>query len=203
MVRTRSRDGSIVRRGQPRRGASTSRHGQLPIDLRLIPYFGLSTWSNGGSPHGTSHSLSPSSSIPSLSPHSSTPSLSPHSSTPFSTILSSSPHTYIPSSLHPPGTSPPYFTPQPLSYADTTHHIIQLAPPCLFWLVIKVGLHHSTPTQIPLCNPLLFLLYILLSLLLYSTPLLRLDTPPHHSPIRAAHPSSLRLVHSSLHTGHP
>jgi len=42
MVRTRGKDGSIVRHGQPRRGASTSRDGQLAIDLGHIPYFGLS-----------------------------------------------------------------------------------------------------------------------------------------------------------------
>jgi len=33
MVRTRGRDGSMVRRGQLRRGVSTWMHGQLAIDL--------------------------------------------------------------------------------------------------------------------------------------------------------------------------
>jgi len=51
MVRTRGRDDSIVRRGQPRRGASTSCHGQLAINHGCIPYSRLSTWSNGGNPH--------------------------------------------------------------------------------------------------------------------------------------------------------
>jgi len=99
MVKTRGRDGSIVNRGQPRGGVSTSRHGQLAIDLERIPYSELSTDSDGGRPHGTSHSSSSSKSISSQSPHSSTPS----SSTP-----SSNPHTYVQSSLHP-NTSPPYF----------------------------------------------------------------------------------------------
>ncbi|KAK8470354.1 hypothetical protein PHAVU_004G119050 [Phaseolus vulgaris] len=40
MVRTRGRDGRIVRRGQPRRGVSTSMHGELAIDLGNLPYSG-------------------------------------------------------------------------------------------------------------------------------------------------------------------
>ena len=46
MVRTRGRDGSIVRRDQPRRGVPTSLHGELAINLGRIPYSGLSPLSN-------------------------------------------------------------------------------------------------------------------------------------------------------------
>jgi len=54
MVRTRDKDGSIIRRGQPSCRVPTSLHGELTTDLGRIPYFGLSPPSNG-SPHG-SHS---------------------------------------------------------------------------------------------------------------------------------------------------
>jgi len=96
-----------------------------------------------------------------------------------------------------PSTSPPYFSPQPLSYAGTAHQgchtYYPASPSSSVSTVIKVGLHHSTPPQLPLCSQLLLFLYTLLSLLLYNTPLIRLypSLPP------------LRAVHSSLHTGHP
>jgi len=184
MVRTRGKEGSIVKRGQPRRRASTSRHGQLAIDLRRILYSGLSTWSNGGSPHSTSHSSSPSSSIPYLSPHSSTLSLSPHSSTPSLATLSSNPHTYIPSSLRPPDTSPPYFTPQPLSYAGTAHQGCHTYYPASPSLSILAG-HQSWTTPLHLT----------------TTPFMQSTHPPfvhsiippfvQHTPPSFGHPTAL------------
>ena len=62
-VRTRRRDSSIMRRSQPRCGVPTFMHGQLVIDLRSIPYSGLSTGSHGGSSHASSHSCTSCSSI--------------------------------------------------------------------------------------------------------------------------------------------
>ena len=73
MVWTRGRDGMIVRRGQPRRGVSTSMHGELAIDLGNLPYSGILPSSDPGTPYISSHSStpssSPSSSIPSSSGH--------------------------------------------------------------------------------------------------------------------------------------
>ena len=62
MVRTRVRDGRIVRRGQPRRGVSISMQDELAIDLGNIPYFGIIPPSDPGSPYISSHSSTPSSS---------------------------------------------------------------------------------------------------------------------------------------------
>ena len=71
MVRTRGRDGRIVRRGQPRRGVSTSMHGELAIDLGNLPYSGILPSSDPGSPYISSHSSTPSSSPSSSIPSSS------------------------------------------------------------------------------------------------------------------------------------
>jgi len=57
VIRTGGRDGSIVRCGQPRRGVPTSMHGQLAINLGIIPYSDLSPMSNARSPHISSHAL--------------------------------------------------------------------------------------------------------------------------------------------------
>ena len=97
MVRTRG-SGRIVRRGQPRRGVSTSMHGELAIDLGNIPYSGILPSSDPGSPYISSHSSTPSS-----SPSSSIPSSSGHGefwhACPHPTI--SSHHTHVSSSSHP------------------------------------------------------------------------------------------------------
>jgi len=57
MVRTRGRDGSIVKRGKPRHGVVRSMHGQLVVDLGSIPYSDLSTGFHDGSPHALSSLL--------------------------------------------------------------------------------------------------------------------------------------------------
>ena len=180
MVKTRGRDGSIVRHGHPGRGVSISRHGQLAIDIRCISYFGLSAESDGGSPHDTLHFSSLSSSIPSLSPYLSTPS---------SLTPSSKPHTvfhlhFILPTLH-----------HHISLLSLCHTLVQLtrgglhqcimlmiqsAPPPLFLLVIIVGVHHSSPPQLPLCSQLLLLLYITLLIYLYRLSLLPSCSPPLH-----------------------
>ena len=129
MVRSRGRDGSIIRRGQPRRR-------DLAIDLGRIPFSGLSP-SSDGSPHG-SHSSTPSSSYPSSSTHSSNPSSSIPSSSHHAFTLSRPPstlsayHPYVPSPPHPPVSDPliptlsPYVPAHPVSYTDIAHHIAAL-----------------------------------------------------------------------------
>ena len=139
MVSTRGRDGSIVRRGQPKHGVLTSLHGVLAIDLGRIPYFRLSPLSDG-SPHD-SHSSTPSSSFPSSSTHSSNLSSSILSSShhaftfspPPSTLLAY--HPYVPSPSHPSVSDPfihtlsPYVPAHPISYAGIAHHIAALLGP--------------------------------------------------------------------------
>ena len=117
MVRTRGRDGGIVRRGQPRRGVSTSMHGELAIDLGNIPFSGILP-SDPSSPYISSHSSTPSS-----SPSSSIPSSSGHGefrhAYPHPTI--SPQHTHISSSSHPLSIPVP---PGPSSSAPTYHQSV-------------------------------------------------------------------------------
>lgn len=133
MVRIRDKDGSIVRRGQPRRRVPTSMHGQLIIDQGHMPYYDLSIGSDGRSLHAFSHSSTMSSSIP-LSytpfsiPPSSIPSSSNHQRFRFSYRLSTlSPyHIYVSLSPQPTITDQlpyPFVLPtQPLSYVGTIHN---------------------------------------------------------------------------------
>jgi len=153
MVRTRGRDGSIIRCGGPYR---------------------------------TSHSSSPSSSMPSLSPFIYPIFVLAFIYSILIDFVIQPPNIYF-IFTSPPDTSPPYFAAQPLSYAGTPHQglpdqciilMIQSTTPPLFLLVITVRVHHSTLPQLPLCNPLLLLLYKPLLLLLYNTPLLRLYRLP-------------------------
>jgi len=134
MVRTRGRDSSIVRHGQPRCGVPTSLHGEHAIDLGRIPYSGLSPPFDG-SPHG-SHSSFPSFSTYSSSPSSSTLSSFHHTfrfTHPPSTL--SPYHSYISSPPHPPisdplmRTSSPYIATHPVSYASIAHHTTTLPDP--------------------------------------------------------------------------
>jgi len=124
MVRTRRRDGcSIVRCGQPKRGVSTSMHGQLDIDVGTIPYYGILPAFDAGSPH--------------LSSHSSTSSSSSSCST-----FSSSDHGQFGTLIH---------TPLYHLITHIFHHLHTLlvfhyhqVHHSLFRLTITVFLHHST-----------------------------------------------------------
>ena len=134
MVRTRGRDGRIVRCEQLRRGVSTLMHGELAIDLGNIPYSGILPPSDPGSPYISSHSSTPfsnpSSSIPLSSGHGEFrhayphPTVSPH-------------HTHISSSSHPlsipvpPGPSfsvPTYHQSVPTPLHQTWSFPLQLTP---------------------------------------------------------------------------
>ena len=101
MVRTRGRHSFINRCGQPKCGVHPSMHGQLAIDLGHIPYFGLSTGSDGGSLHASSNSTTLSSSIllssipSSFSHHCFRFSYTPSTLSPHHTYNSSSPHSAI------------------------------------------------------------------------------------------------------------
>ena len=174
MVKSRGKDGSIIRRGQPRRG-------DLAIDFGRIPYSGLSP-SSDGSPHG-SHSSTPSSSLPSSSTHLSNSSSSIPSSSHYAFRFSPPPstlspyHPYVPSPPHPSisdpliHTSSPYVAAHPVSYAGIAHHLVGLpGPSSLFCMSITLPLSHSIRVSLHHPSPLLLRFPFLSFLPLFPTP---------------------------------
>ena len=162
MVRTRGRDGSIVRRNQRRRGVPTSLHGELAIDLGRIPYSGLSPSSDGNS-HG-SHSSTPSSSFPSSSTHSSNPSSSIPSSSHHAFTFSPPPstlspyHPYVPSPPHPSVSDPlihtlsPYVPAHPVSCWYSPPHCCSTRP-LVLWSLCLPQFHGLTPSEFHFTTP--------------------------------------------------
>lgn len=111
IVRSRGRDGFLIRRGHVKREVPTSIHGHLVIDFQSIPYSSLSSGFDVGSHQALSHS--------------STPSSSSVQHFRFSRTLSTlSPIIYM---------SSPYYTPDPLLHPTLALPIHSVSTPTLHY----------------------------------------------------------------------
>jgi len=162
MVRTKDRDGSIVRRGQPRCRVSTSLHGELAINWEESLILGYHHRLIGAhmvpilppclplSPHPPlTHPVC-------LPPSHPPPTIVLDFLTPPSTLAPY--HPYVPSPPHPSisdplmHTSSPYVAAHPISYAGIAHHIAALLGPSFsvpYVYHTSTSLLHSSFTSPP------------------------------------------------------